>query len=115
MVVSGSLFFSYFWPSTADPCTGGTGTSFSNLIPDVVSPIVSDSRSGIAPKAGQVAQWSGVSSEYISFGTRGVIQGGTVPVANPPVGGATTTLSLQTQLGKTTERYPKARVWRTVH
>jgi len=114
MVVAGSLFYTYFTPQTADPCTGGSGVSESNLIADVMSPVVTDNRANIPTTSGIKFEWTGVASNYFAFGTRGVFQGGTVPVVNPPPGGATTVPVMKTILGKASERFPKARVWRTV-
>jgi hypothetical protein len=114
MVVAGSLFYTYFKPTSADPCTGGNGLSYSNMIADVMSPVVTDNRTNVAAKSGLKYTWSGVASNYSTFGTRGVFQGGSVAVTNPPPGGAATTPLMQNFQGKSQERYPKARVWRTV-
>lgn len=114
MVVAGSLFYTYFNPTTANPCTGGTGVSYSNVIADVISPLAGDTRIGINNLSGNRGTWSGVASDYIAFGTRGVIQGGTVGLANPQAGGVQTTIEMRTLLGSPKERFPKARVWRTV-
>jgi len=114
IVISGSLFYTYFEPTTADPCTGGTGVSHSMLISDVFQPLVKDNRSGIANPSGELAKWSGVASDYIAVGTRGVIQGGTVALANPIPGGVQTTIEIKNLQGSAKARYPKARVWRTV-
>ncbi len=116
MIVAGALFYSYFNPTAADPCAGGTGITYSNLISDAVNPITQDDRTGIYNPSGKKSQvsWSGVASEFIAFGTRGVLQGGTVPKANPTPGGVQTTVEMKTMLGNPKERYPKPRVWRTV-
>jgi hypothetical protein len=115
MVVANSLFYTYFNPTKADPCTGGQGISYTSEIADVISPVVTDTRAGIVSPSGAKFSWSGVSSDYVAFGTRGVIQGGTVPLTNPVPGGVQTTMQLKTIPGNPKERYPKARVWRTVH
>lgn len=115
IVVAGTLFYTYFEPTSADPCTGGTGKSHSMRITDVFSPIVKDSRTDIANPSGELLPtWTGVASDYIAFGTRGVIQGGTVPRANPVPGGIQTTIEMRTLSGQASQRFPKARVWRTV-
>jgi hypothetical protein len=113
-VVSNSLFYSYFTPSSYDPCMGGAGTTYTNLINDVMNPIVVDHRANIAAPSGNVGIWSGVASSMIAFGTRGVIQGGTVAVSNPAPGAPTTTPIMSTFLGQNPSHYPKARVWRNV-
>jgi hypothetical protein len=112
IVIAGSLFYTYFEPSSSDPCTGGTGDSHSMLIADVFSPLVTDTRSGIANPSGELTKWSGVSSDYIAVGTRGVLQGGTVGIANAT--GVKSTIEIKNLQGQQKERYPKARVWRTV-
>jgi len=116
MVVAGALFYSYFNPTAADPCAGGTGITYSNLISDAVNPITQDDRTGIYNPSGSKSRvsWSGVASEFVAFGTRGVLQGGTVPKANPTPGGVQTTVEMKTMLGNPKERFPKPRVWRTV-
>ena len=118
MVVSGTLFYTFFEPTKADPCTGGTGISHSMVIADVLLPVLSDTRTVSAKTSkstpsGEFTAWTGVASNYVAFGTRGVFQGGTVDAT--PVGGtAATAMVMKTILGKSTSRHPKARVWRTV-
>ncbi|MBL0210582.1 MAG: hypothetical protein IPQ13_06660 [Holophagaceae bacterium] len=115
-VVAGSLFYTYFDPTVADPCTGGDGISYSNLICDVLNPVIDDSaRSALLQcVSGNQATFAGVTSNYTNYGTRGVIQGGSIAVVNPLPGESKTALKLQTILGKQQERFPKVRVWRTV-
>jgi hypothetical protein len=113
-VVAGSLFYTIFKPTSYDPCGGGAGISYTNVVADVISPLAKDTRSGIANLSGNLGSWIGVASDYTAFGTRGVIQGGTVAQSNPPPGGVQTTIEMKTLLGSPKERFPKARVWRTV-
>jgi hypothetical protein len=115
IVVSGSLFYSYFTPATADPCTGGSGNTYSWLTTDAMNPIVSDTRTGLRITSGQKDIWAGVASDYIALGTKGVLQGGTVPKANPVAGSSLTTVQLHTTMAAAANRYPKIRMWRTVH
>jgi hypothetical protein len=114
-VVSDSLFYTYFTPSVYDPCMGGSGTSYTNLIADVINPIVVDNRAGLVAASGQLFTWSGVASSLSPFGTRGVIQGGTIPVSNPVAGQPSTTPIMKTFLGNNPNQYPKVLVWRTVN
>lgn len=118
MVVAGSLFYSYFTPTAADHCKGGDGTTLSKLICDVINPIVNDPRTDVTCKSGLSATWSGIASNYSAYGTRGTLQGGAIPIPEPPggfpAGASKTTLSLKTITGKQQERFPKVRVWRTV-
>ncbi len=115
LVVSGSLFYSYFKPTEADPCTGGTGLTYTNLICDAINPIVVDTRTNMACQSGEKASYTGVASDLIALGTRGAIQIGTKDVPNPKAGESKTTLTTKTIAGKVSNQYPKARVWRTVH
>jgi hypothetical protein len=55
-----------------------------------------------------------VNSSPIAVGSRGILQAGSSTVANPAPGASKTALEIQTILGKTSERYPRVRVWRTV-
>ena len=118
LVVGGSLFYSYFTPVTSNPCTGGSGTTSSWLVADVMNPIVTDSRSGLSITSGLKFTWSGVASDFLALGTRSVLQGGMkeVTAADASKGtAAVTAMSLSATSTSATERYPKARVWRTVH
>jgi len=115
MVVAGSLFYTYFTPTKVDPCKGGAGVSDSFMITDVLNPIVEDTRTGIAPLSGKTDRWAGVASDFIALGTRGVLQGGVVQAKNPQAGASVTTPEIHSTLGKSTQQYPKPRVWRTVH
>ena len=117
-MVAGSLFYSYFTPVTSNACTGGSGTTSSWLITDVMNPIVTDTRSGLSITSGLKNTWSGVASDFLALGTRSVLQGGMkeVSAADASKGiAAVTAVSLTTSATSVTERYPKARVWRTVH
>jgi hypothetical protein len=115
MVVAGSLFYSYFTPTTLDVCSGGDGNTYSNMVCDVYKPIATDSRTTVSCTSGNKAIWSGVASTFTAIGTRGVLQGGSVAVVNPLLGASKTALDLKTILGAQQQRFPKARVWRTVH
>jgi len=114
IVVAGSLFYSYFTPTSADRCTGGSGSTYTNLVCDVLNPIVNDSRTNLKCLSGNKFTWANLASDYVTIGTTGVLQGGVVLVANPTPGESKTTISLQTITGNVQERYPKPRVWRTV-
>lgn len=91
------------------------GESYSWLITDVMNPIVKDTRTGFSPLSGQTDKWAGVASDYIAVGTRGVLQGGAVLVSGAPAGSSLTTPEIHTIRGTASQRFPKPRVWRTVH
>jgi len=56
-----------------------------------------------------------VPSNFTIYGTRGVFQGGTVAVVNPPQGTSATQVNFATLLNSSNNAYPKVRVWRVVH
>jgi hypothetical protein len=114
LVVAGSLFYTYFSPESADPCTGGAGTSYSKLICDVLNPIRTDTRTGYLCRSGLEETWIGVASDYIALGTRSAIQAGTKTYVNPDPKGTQTKPELHTTQGNPSQRFPKTRVWRTV-
>ncbi|MDP1830921.1 MAG: PilC/PilY family type IV pilus protein [Geothrix sp.] len=115
LVVANSLFYAYFTPATADPCTGGTGNTYSYLTTNVMNPLVTDTRAGLVSTSGLKYTWSGVASDFFAIGTRAVLQVGAIPVVNPQVGQSATTMGITTIQGSATQRFPKPRVWRTVH
>lgn len=115
LVVAGALFYSYFAPEAADPCIGGAGKTYANLICDVLNPIVADSRTNVSCTSGTQFTWTGVASDFVTIGTQGVLQAGVVPAINPAPGQSLTTIQLQTILGNRLERFPKVRTWRTIH
>ena len=118
IVVAGSLLYSYFTPDKADPCSGGTGKTYSWLTTDVMNPIVDDTRSGNLVKSGNTNKdnpWAGVASDYIALGTRAVLQGGTVVKGTFVPGASLTTPEVHTTRLKRSGNYPQIRVWRTVH
>ncbi len=114
MVVAGSLFYSYFSPDSADPCLGGSGTTSTRKICDVIYPIFDDSRTTVSCKSSTVDTYVGVASAFAAYSTRGVIQAGAIAVNSPPPGTSATTPVINTVLGRAQERFPRPRVWRTV-
>jgi len=115
LVVASALFYSYFSPETADPCLGGSGHTYANLICDVLNPILSDTRTTVSCTSGTQFTWTGVASDFVTIGTQGVLQAGVVLANNPSTGQSLTTIELKTILGNRLEKYPKVRTWRTIH
>jgi hypothetical protein len=116
VVVAGSGYYSYFTPTTADVCTGGAGFTYSNVICDIMNPVASDSRTGLICTSGMVDKWVNVASDFSLLGAPGVQQAGTRAKANPnDATKQVTYMDTSTYLGSGQSRYPKARVWRTVH
>jgi hypothetical protein len=111
-VVSNTVFYSYFTPTASDPCTGGSGFTYTDKICDVMTPIVSDARTTLACVGGLVDTWVNIASDFTVLGTPGVQQAGT---RSTTTNGVTTTYTdTNTYLGNTKAIYPRARVWRTV-
>jgi hypothetical protein len=111
--VAGSLFYSYFTPTAADPCTGGTGTTYTDLLCSAINPSLVNNATN-ACQNGQATYWMGVASNLTTYGTKGVIQAGTV-AAPTTLNPAATAMSIQTLLGQPQGLYPKIRTWRTIH
>jgi len=112
-VISGSLFYSYFTPTLADPCTGGSGLTTTSIICDAINPVPTDTRTNYACASGTTFTWNGVASNFVAYGTTGAIQGGVVVPSGSPAGTAGV-LQLQTTSGRSQARHPKIRVWRTI-
>jgi hypothetical protein len=113
IVVSGSLFYSYFAPSSYDPCSGGSGTTYTGLIASALNPIVKDERTGLAVLSGIIYSWNGLASGLQAYGSQGVIQGGAGTTSNGS-GGSNTSLLMQTFQASSAQQHPKVRVWRPV-
>ena len=110
LVVSNSLSYAYFTPLTSNPCTGGTGNTYSWFIADVLHPIVNDQRSGmITPSGNLTPVWNGVTSNFMAAGTTSIIQAGMVTGGN-----GQNTLFVKSNSISGPSIYPKVRVWRTV-
>jgi len=77
MVVSSSLYYSYFTPTTVDVCTGGSGYTYTFKICDVLNPVVSDVRTGVTCNSGLVDTWFNIASDFTMLGAPGVQQAGT--------------------------------------
>jgi hypothetical protein len=114
LVTSGSLFYSYFSPTAADVCTGGTGYTYTNKICDVFNPVVSDTRTGVVCRSGEIFRWVNVASDLAMMGSNSVQQSGTLSTTDPATGKTVTTLASRTFGGQTQAKFPKARVWRVV-
>nr|WP_320132303.1 PilC/PilY family type IV pilus protein [uncultured Holophaga sp.] len=112
-VVSGSLYYTYFTPTSSDVCTGGSGNSYTWEVCDVLSPIINDTRTTVYCSSGLKYSWVNIASDFTALGTRGVIQTGTL--SSTDASGTTTTYLSGTSIsGKSSSQYSKPRVWRTV-
>ncbi len=123
-VLAGVLFYTYFKPTSGDPCNPGAGLSRSWRVCDVINPTVS---SGAAPvgtptgvcTAGFVMEWAGVASNFGAKSTVAVNQAGGVLAAggggDSGTGAGTGKVAIGTATGSLSEAYPKPRVWRSVH
>jgi hypothetical protein len=113
ILVANELLYSYFTPTVSTPCNGGTGTTFSWIIANVMDPIVTDQRSGQFVPSGQWTTWTGVASNYVAVGTSAILQGGMVTSTNAN-GVTVTNPEIQNIPTQPANRYPKVRVWRDV-
>ncbi len=119
IVLSYVLIYSYFSPSTFDPCTGGTGNTLANRVCNVVLPVIDPTQvSSVSSTctSGNVLSWIGVASEFSAKNNIAALQGGNIAsnAPPPPGGGANTVVSIQTITGNQASRFPKPRVWRVV-
>ncbi len=116
VVLANTLFFSYFNPTSSDPCTGGQGNTISSRICNAIFPpagfTFTDAPNN-APQCsnGVVGNWIGVATNFSPQNTYTVSQGGTVLT---PGGSQKTGLALQSYTGNPGQRLPRPRTWRVV-
>ncbi len=116
IVLANTLFFSYFNPTSSDPCTGGQGNTISSRICNAIFPpagfTFTDAPNN-APQCsnGVVGNWIGVATNFSPQNTYTVAQGGTVLT---PGGSQKTGLALQSYTGNPGQRLPRPRTWRVV-
>ena len=124
IVLAGVLFYTYFKPTSGDPCNPGAGLSRSWRVCNVMAPVVSTTAAPTgspvgACTAGFVMEWAGVASNFGAKSTVAVNQAG--GVLKSGAGGDTGTgegtgkVAIGTATGNLSENYPKPRVWRSVH
>ena len=116
VVLSNTMFFSYFNPTSSDPCTGGQGNTISSRICDVIHPpagFTFTDALNTQPQcsSGVVGNWIGVATNFSPQNTYTVVQGGTVLT---PGGDNPTGLGLASYTGNPTQRFPRPRTWRVV-
>lgn len=115
LLLGGRLFYSYFNPTLADPCTGGTGETHTFRINNVMLPDTTDSDAVDPYHSGKVLVWSGVSSPFairsLVSGLQAGMSGGSGTNNNP---NAPQNLQMQSLGTGSSDIYPKPRVWRTV-
>jgi hypothetical protein len=113
------MFFSYFNPTVADPCKGGSGTTYANRICDVLSPLYQGNTTTVSNSytdpcvGGNVFSWSGVATNFSARSTVAVNQAGVVSTGGTGQPGASQT-QIKTIFGNVRDRMPRPRVWRTV-
>ena len=120
LVLDFNIFYSYFNPTTAS-CAGGTGTTSTYQVCNVMVPIANATAAATATavngcKSGLVLAWTGVAS---SLAARNIVSGVQAGLTS---GSGTTddttavqNLTLQNLNTQSSDRYPKIRVWRIVH
>jgi len=127
LLIDGALFFSYFNP-TASSCAGGTGTTETFRVSNVMRPTVNsttnqwswtDASTATAvngAKSGRIISWSGVASilalRSVLTGVQAGMTGGSGVTLNPS---NPQNLVLQDLATQGTSSFAKVRVWRTVH
>lgn len=125
IVLSGVAFWSYLVPQTVDPCTGGTGYTYTNRLCDVMRPVFPGNSVDATTtgnynyqgcQSGRVATWWGVASNIAAKSIIAVIQAGNIEgTIDPNTGLPTSTLTTKTFSGKFSTQYAQPRTWRTVH
>ncbi len=126
LVLDGALFYSYFNPTTSS-CAGGTGTTETFRVCNVMKPVVNAASSwGSADassvtavngcQSGRIISWTGVASmlalRSILAGVQAGMTGGSginVNASQPQ------NLLLQDLTRQGSSVYAKVRVWRTIH
>jgi len=114
MVLMGVVFYSYFTPMTVDPCSGGTGYSYTRRVCDVMRPQYANTVAVQGCTSGEVASWWGVASNLASKSVIAVIQAGNVSVTDP-IKGVTQQLTTKTFTGRYSNQFTQPRTWRSVH
>lgn len=126
LVIDGALFYSYFNPTTSS-CAGGTGTTETFRVCNVMRPVVNVSGKWGATDAstvtavngcssGRILSWTGVASmlalRSILTGVQAGMTGGSGINVNTT---GIQNLVLQDLATQGTSSFSKVRVWRTVH
>ncbi len=120
ILLSGSVFYSYFNPTSAT-CAGGTGTTSTFDVCNVMAPIANSAAAASATavngcQSGLELFWTGVASNLTAPSVLLAIQAGLT--SGSGTNNVTTNpqnLTLQSLLGNSSDRYPKLRLWRVVH
>jgi hypothetical protein len=125
-LLAGTLFFSSFVPTEADPCAGGSGQTNSYRVCDVMRPVFSNADASSATsvngcKSGRTMVWTGVASRFAARSPVSVIQAGVNPKstsgdsnAGGDPGSNTAALKVKSTSGSNTHLFLRPRVWRTV-
>lgn len=124
LALNGRIFYSYFNPTEANPCTGGTGVTETFRVKNVMLPDASTSDIPIDPvtgkpvddRSGKILRWTGVSSPFairsVTTGMQAGMSGGSWTNTNP---NAPQNMQMQSLDIGSSDIYAKPRVWRTVH
>ncbi len=122
-LLAGTLFFSAFRPTAADPCAGGQGETNTYRLCEVMRPVFTTGDAGSATgvngcKSGLTLVFSGVASRFAARSPVAVMQAGVNPVSKEGTGSGTGTgatgLQVKTIMGSMENRFIRPRVWRTV-
>nr|WP_320131588.1 hypothetical protein [uncultured Holophaga sp.] len=116
LILGGRLFYSYFTPTSADPCSGGTGVTDTFRISNVMLPTPVATAAPNTYSSGWVLSWTGVASPLAVRSLATVSQSGMSGGSGTDrASGSAQNLQVQNISTGSSDIYPKPRVWRTVH
>lgn len=121
IVLNGALFFSHYTPSSASTLCGGSGTTYTYRMCDVLNPIYNGSDTSTGAQAttsssgctnGWYVKYNDIPSELASVGLGAVIQAG--EVQNADTGQGAGTILLQSGGGAPVNKIVRPRAWRII-
>jgi hypothetical protein len=122
MLLGGVLFYSIFFPTSMDVCSGGSGETDTYLVGNAMLPVVNFGNASSATlingmQSGKVLVWTGVASRLSARSITTGIQAGmsSAPGTADDTSSKNQNLLLQNLIGNSSFMYANPRVWRTVH
>jgi hypothetical protein len=116
-VLNGALFFSHYTPNQSSSVCGGTGTTYSYRLCDVLNPIYNSGRTNVSGSSaspcvsGYYVTYNDIPSEFASVGLGAVIQAGEVQDQNSQGQGI---IQVQSIPGTPVNKIIRPRAWRIV-
>jgi Tfp pilus tip-associated adhesin PilY1 len=126
LLIDGALFYSYFSPNTSS-CAGGSGTTDTFRICNVMQPVVNSSANFSSTdastvtaingcKSGRILSWTGVASMLALRSVLAGVQAGMTGGSGVNINASQPqNLLLQDLTVQGSNAYGKIRVWRTIH